>query len=306
MAANSTTILNPADGNKADDWFELYNYSTNAVSLAGCYLTDDLAVPLKFAIPAGYSIPPRGFLLVWADKLNPAGSPTLHVNFKLAKGGAGIGLFGADGTPVDVVTFGAQGTDISQGRYPDGGSSIVFMPTPTPGTNNIAPNGPPLLPPLADQVLTLGQTLRFMASATDTNFPPELLTYSLGAGFPAGAVINPATGQFTWTPVTAPATNRITVEVINNGTPNLGAVQSFTIQVFAPPQLSQASVVGGQLVFSWTTAPGQSYQVEYKPDLNDTIWLPLGAPVTGTGGSLAATNGLPSGPPAFLRVRLAP
>ncbi|HUR45469.1 MAG TPA: lamin tail domain-containing protein, partial [Candidatus Saccharimonadales bacterium] len=49
------------------DWFELFNPNTNAVSLSGFYLTDTLSQPTKWQIPAGVSIPANGFLLVWAD-----------------------------------------------------------------------------------------------------------------------------------------------------------------------------------------------------------------------------------------------
>ena len=58
------------------------------------------------------------------------------INFKLSGGGEEIGLFLADGTEVDSVIFGAQSTDISQGRMPDGGESWIFFSTPTPGATN--------------------------------------------------------------------------------------------------------------------------------------------------------------------------
>ncbi|HWN96371.1 MAG TPA: hypothetical protein VNT99_15175, partial [Methylomirabilota bacterium] len=108
----------------------------NAVDLAGYFLTDVLTNKTKFQITTNMAhvIPAQGYLLVWADNeaaqnLN-AGVPRtdLHVNFALSVSGEAIGLFAADGTQIDAVTFGLQSEDVSQGRYPDGSASIVFMP----------------------------------------------------------------------------------------------------------------------------------------------------------------------------------
>src|SRR5207247_3165610 len=59
-------LADAADG-LFQDWFELFNPNTNAVNLAGFYLTDNLSLPTKWTIPLGTVIPPLGFLLVWAD-----------------------------------------------------------------------------------------------------------------------------------------------------------------------------------------------------------------------------------------------
>jgi hypothetical protein len=135
MADNKKTVLNPVGG-AADDWFELYNYGSNAVNLAGFYLTDQTTNHFKFQIPAGYTVAPGGFLLVWADNASVTSGSALHVNFKLSKAGSFLGLFQSNGTLIDAVTFGSQETDISEGRYPDAGSQLYFMSVPTPGSRN--------------------------------------------------------------------------------------------------------------------------------------------------------------------------
>lgn len=142
MADNTATIADPADG-RFDDWFELYNPGTNTAWLAGYYLTDDLTNKFQFRIPDGFSIPPQGFLLVWADKEtgenDPGLRPDLHVNFKLDAGGEAIGLFASDGSVIDAVTFLAQSPDVSLGRFPDGSAAVSFLPTPTPNQQNVGP-----------------------------------------------------------------------------------------------------------------------------------------------------------------------
>ncbi len=130
MASNTHTLANPSHNNAYDDWFELYNPGMSYEDLAGYYLTDNLANKFQFRVPSGYGVPPRGFLLVWADNapgLNSPNSADLHVNFQLAKSGEHIGLFAADGTQIDAVTFGPQTNDVSQGRYPDG-TGLVYFP----------------------------------------------------------------------------------------------------------------------------------------------------------------------------------
>jgi hypothetical protein len=59
MADNTKTITNPIDG-AYSDWFELYNTGTTTVDLSGFFLTDNLAAPNKWQIPAGTTIAPRG------------------------------------------------------------------------------------------------------------------------------------------------------------------------------------------------------------------------------------------------------
>ena len=144
MVANTGFLRDPAD-NDADDWFELYNPNSFAVDLGGYFLTDNLLNPRQFEIPSDgrYTIPPSGFLLVWADnetQQNSTNRSDLHVNFQLRQAGEAIGLFAADGTEIDAVTFGQQSDNVSQGRFPEGGASIYFMTNPTPRGPNEDPN----------------------------------------------------------------------------------------------------------------------------------------------------------------------
>ena len=144
MAENTGYLLDPGTG-KYEDWFELYNHSDNPAELAGYYLTDNLNNPLQYQIPAGYYVPADGYFLVWADgkpSANSTNSPDLHVPFKLDKAGEAIGLFAPDGTAIDALTFGLQTSNVSEGRYPDGGLLRLFMPAPSPKAANILPPAP--------------------------------------------------------------------------------------------------------------------------------------------------------------------
>jgi hypothetical protein len=152
MAANNGFIRDPAD-NDADDWFELYNPNAVAVDLGGYFLTDNLTNEFQFGIPNNghYVIPPLGYLLVWADNetgQNSTNRADLHVNFQLRQAGEAVGLFAADGTLIDSVTFGEQTNDVSEGRYPEGTGPIFAMLTPTPRAANSNPavdSGPEII-----------------------------------------------------------------------------------------------------------------------------------------------------------------
>jgi len=174
MAENTSYRLDPGTGNY-DDWFELYNPSDNRAELAGYYLTDDLNNALQYQIPAGYYVPAHGFFLVWADgksSANNTNSPDLHVPFKLDKAGEAIGLFAPDGTALDAVKFDVQTSNVSEGRYPDGGALRLFMPSPSPTAANILPPAP--TPPTITSVIL---TASGQASLTFQTWPGH--TYRL-------------------------------------------------------------------------------------------------------------------------------
>ena len=137
LASNGHTMTDPQG--EYDDWIELYNRGNAPVNLGGMYLTDDPAEPTKWQFPknsaAQTTIPAHGYLLVWAD--NEVGDAGLHAAFKLSAGGESVALFDQDGmTLIDSVTFDAQRTDISYGRFPDAVDTWSALTFPTPGMQN--------------------------------------------------------------------------------------------------------------------------------------------------------------------------
>jgi hypothetical protein len=169
MAANTRAsgFPDPADGNY-DDWFELYNPSASAVDLGGYFLTDNLTNKFQFQIPnnSHYTIPAGGYLLVWADgtpSQNSTNHPDLHASFNLRAAGEAIGLFAADGTQIDAITFTNQLDNASMGRRPDGSASIITLPTPSPRASN--GGGPPESPQLTGVTFTGGNHVQIAFSS---------------------------------------------------------------------------------------------------------------------------------------------
>jgi len=254
MADNKTTLADPVDS-QFEDWFELYNPGTNTVDLGGYYLTDTLTNKTMYKVPKNghYLIPPGGFLLVWADgepSQNSTNQPDLHADFALSKGGEAIGIFAPDGTQIDAVTFGSQVTDVSQGRFPDGSATIMSMTIPTPRASNVLPNTAPTITAINALEVTLEQTLAFTVSATDTDRPPQTITFHLGTGAPANASIGRLSGDFLWKPQSAPEVVDITVIASDNGVPSLSASTVVHVTVHPLPTIS-AQVTVDRMQLSW-------------------------------------------------------
>ena len=92
-------------------------------------------------------------------------------------------------------------------------------------------NQAPVLGAIGDQSIDEGSTLSFTATATDDDTPANTLTFSLGAGAPAGASIDPETGEFTWTPGEdqGPGEYEITIIVTDDGTGTLSDSETITV-----------------------------------------------------------------------------
>lgn len=132
--ADNTLI--PDTTGEFDDYLELYNSSTQPVTLTGMYLTDNSTALTKWRFDQpGLVLQPGAFLVVWCDE--DITDPGLHTNFKLSKSGEEIFLTAPDGvTVLDSIIFGQQTTNVSYGRLPDGGPVWASLP-PTPGYTNV-------------------------------------------------------------------------------------------------------------------------------------------------------------------------
>jgi len=269
MASNTRTLTN-AQG-RFEDWFELYNDSNEPANLDGFYLTDNIASPFKFRIPPGYVIPPKGFLLVWADNrdyLNTNQEPDLHVNFQLSRDGESLGLFAPDGTPVSIISFGPQQDDVSQGHDPDGSGPIVTLAQPSPRASNrqAPPAGPPSLAPTEPIESFEGRLISFIAPVQETNQPPIPLAFQLLGEIPDGAVMDLETGVFSWTPSEqqGPGSYAISYVAYQTGPPYLGVTQLVTINVIESNQPPQLAAVADRLIL-----PGHALRltnVVFDPD----------------------------------------
>ncbi|MEA3500107.1 MAG: YCF48-related protein [Candidatus Marinimicrobia bacterium] len=123
-----------------DDFVEIYNMGSDSINIGGMYITDDLSDPRSHWIPdtnsSATTIAGGEFLVIWCDKESEQG--ILHAEIKLSGSGEQVGLYQVIGDKADFIdslTYGAQITDTSYGRFGDGTSTWVQM-LPTPGATN--------------------------------------------------------------------------------------------------------------------------------------------------------------------------
>jgi hypothetical protein len=69
-----------------------------------------------------------------------------------------------------------------------------------------------------------------------------------------------------------------------------------------PPQITSCKVTNGTTVLTWQSTAAAIYQVQYKTNLSDTNWLPLGDNVVASGNTLSVTNSNAGAGRRFFRV----
>ena len=162
-------------------------------------------------------------------------------------------------------------------------------------------NAAPVLVAIGSKEVDEGDLLTFDVNANDSDLPANTLTYSLDAGAPVGASINPATGVFTWTPTEAqgPNTYSVTVRVTDNGSPVMSDYETISIQVnevnVAPVLNAIGHKCGDERTLISFTATASDADV---PANSLTYSLGAGAP---DGASINATTGVFSWTPTELQ-----
>ncbi|MGH7977166.1 MAG: lamin tail domain-containing protein, partial [Limisphaerales bacterium] len=144
QADNLTGITNNA-GQHAG-WMELYNPSTNVVSLNGLYLANNYTNLLQWAFPSNAVINPGQFEVIFADGLtNLSTINELHTGFVLTSGTGSLALtrLATNGQQqvLDYVDYQNISPNDSYGSFPDGQSfnrQEFFQATPGAPNNGIA------------------------------------------------------------------------------------------------------------------------------------------------------------------------
>jgi len=142
---------------------------------------------------------------------------------------------------------------------------------PPPGGNT-----PPVLAAVSNYTVNVGQTVAFTASATDTDQPPQTLTYALLSGA-TNATLNTNSGAFSFRPLVTQAnsTNSFTLKVSDNGSPSMSATQNFSVTVnpLTLPSILPTALSGGQLTLRVSGQSGPDYAVQASTNLAD--WTTL-------------------------------
>jgi hypothetical protein len=118
MAKNTTVHPDIVDFEDYPDWIELHNTGATSASLDDHFLSDDPAEPFKWLIPAGTSIAPGGYLIIWADgydaapgEVHPRGywpwddftTEGYHSSFNISSTGESVVLTKAEGVTTSPI-----------------------------------------------------------------------------------------------------------------------------------------------------------------------------------------------------------
>jgi hypothetical protein len=147
QADNLTGITNSAGQHTG--WLELYNPSTNVISLNGLYLANNYTNLLQWAFPSNALINSGQFEVIFADSLtNLSTTNELHTSFILPSGTGSLALtrLATNGQQqvLDYVDYQNISPNDSYGSFPDGQSfnrQEFFQAT--PGAPNNGTSAPP-------------------------------------------------------------------------------------------------------------------------------------------------------------------
>lgn len=147
-----------------------------------------------------------------------------------------------------IANDGVHGAQLMQAVINPGAVSPSPTPTPTP-TPTSTSTSVPSIAAIPTQTASDGSAFQanLAAYVSDPGNPSATLTYSLGAGAPAGLGINPSTGVLSWNVPANQAigTYPVTLVVTASGSPGQSASATFDVNVVDPgpaPVISQATV----------------------------------------------------------------
>lgn len=132
MAANTDVEMSPAYN--FDSWIELYNQSDKDLTLGGCYLSDDSARPLKWALPAGFgTIAAHGYRRIWCGS---NGINSMQAPFSLDCEGGELYISDSNGQPLLSIQYPEAISRCAYARTTDGGNEWGWTAEPTPNRTN--------------------------------------------------------------------------------------------------------------------------------------------------------------------------
>ncbi len=143
-----------AKGSSTNGWVEIYNPSSDPVSLSGWALSDSKIDSTKWMFP-DTTIDGKDYLLVW--DANETGD--LHCSFSFNAAGGDVVLTNP-GAIADYITYKASGADTSWARIPNATGGLK-MAVPTPAAEN-------------EEILPMYTISQILSTNPTTGFPDSL------------------------------------------------------------------------------------------------------------------------------------
>ena len=135
MSANTYTLYD--EEGDYNDWVELYNPSSIAVSLEGMGLSDNMDDLHKWTFPKNTQIPPKGYTLVYLSGKNKVTKKgEIHTDFKIGSEDTALMLSDTSQRCIDKVSLVSLPENTSYGRKSDNQKEWLYFSRPTPGSIN--------------------------------------------------------------------------------------------------------------------------------------------------------------------------
>ncbi len=133
VSKNAYSLADPDLG--TPDWIEIYNATSQAISLKGYGLSDNINRPFMWKFP-NITIEPNGYIVVYASpKLQEKNEKNdLCTGFKISGLGESVVLTSPEGGLIQELQVPQLHTDVSWGRDKNG--IYCYYACPTPGENN--------------------------------------------------------------------------------------------------------------------------------------------------------------------------
>jgi hypothetical protein len=167
-------------------------------------------------------------------------------------------------------------------------------------------NSAPAVMPMPPVATYPGGVVASLFEATDPDQPANTLRFGLVSP-PSGASIDAFTGQFNWSPGTQHfGTNRITVQVTDDGSPPLSGMGTFTVEVRPGPMFHSVRVIGNAVVLFWHSINGEKYRVQFSDQLDSPVWNDIPGDVTASSSLSTKVDTAPSPGQRFYRIQSVP
>ena len=85
-----------------------------------------------------------------------------------------------------------------------------------------------------------------------------------------------------------------------------GAIFRLSLISLPRPVFQSVAKVGGTIALTWSALAGQTYQLQFKTNLNQTSWNNLGSVITATNSTATALDSIGPDPQRFYRVKIGP
>ena len=235
-------------------------------------VVNEMNVAPVLAVPGDQAINELATLTI-TNTATDADVPANPLTFSLVTAPSGVTLDPATGVLVWTPTE-AQGpsTNVITVRVADNGTPALDDTKSFEVVVNEVNSAPDLVIP---EAATISRLVNYSANATatDADFPANLLSFALVSG-PAGLSVSPS-GVIAWTPAVdqGPSTNLVTVCVFDDGIPSLSTTNSYPLMVrgaVVPPAIywDPATVLsGGEFRFRFAGTSGQRYVIQRSDDL---------------------------------------